>query len=72
VELREICHNKDFWTNITSIMDMINPLVETVFLLEGNDSIYNVFELDNHGDIIDPNNPSKLGYSRKANLHRRQ
>jgi len=53
-------------------MDMIKPLVETVFLLEGNDSIYNVFGLDNHGDIIDPNNPSKLGYSRKANLHRRQ
>jgi len=38
-DLKTICFKSEFWCNIISIMDMIKPLVETVFTLEGNASV---------------------------------
>ena len=44
-DLRTICLNPDFWSNLSSVIVFLEPLVQAVALLEGDSSISNVLKV---------------------------
>jgi len=44
-ELRSICYNTSFWSNLHILIDLLDPIVQAIVVLEGNGSICNVFKI---------------------------
>jgi len=44
-ELREIIYTMEFWNEINFLIELLEPIVRSIVMLEGNDSICNVFKI---------------------------